>query len=74
MLKVTLITAGALDKRTAEKFKKAVTNKRGKDVEFEFRVDPKVIGGVKAVIGSKSIDLTIAGKLTQIRKQLLAKI
>lgn len=70
MIKVITTTASVLSKNHVETLKKAVQKKYGRDAQFEWRVDPKVIGGIKVVIGSKSIDLTVAGKLAQLRVQL----
>jgi F0F1-type ATP synthase delta subunit len=33
-----------------------------------------VIGGIKLVIGSKAVDMTIKAKLSQIEKQVMDKI
>lgn len=74
MLKVIVTTATPLEKRALEKLKNAVTKKHGRSVEFVLAVDPRVIGGIRVVIGSKAIDATVAGKLAQVRKQLLTKI
>lgn len=74
MLKVVVTTASLLPEKTAEVLKKAVAKKHGAKVQYEFRVDPAVIGGIKVVIGSQAIDATIAGKLALVQKQLLAKV
>jgi F0F1-type ATP synthase delta subunit len=75
MLKVTLTTAVPVSKRTAAQFEKAIAKKLGqKGVACQWLVDKEVIGGVKAVIGAKAIDLTVAGKLAEVKKQLLAQL
>lgn len=47
---------------------KAITQKHGSMVIDE-EVDPRVIGGIKIVIGSKEYDHTLAGRLAQLKKQ-----
>jgi len=74
MLKVIVTTASPLPKKMAEAFQKSVAKKHGKDVQYDFRVDPSVVGGVKTVIGAQSVDATVAGKLATIKKQLLSQI
>lgn len=74
MLKVVVTTASALPEKMAEVLKKAVTKKHGSKVAYEFRTDPAVIGGIKVVVGSKAIDMTVAAKLASVQKQLLSKI
>lgn len=74
MVKVIVITASGLPEKTAAILKNAVAKKYGSAVQYEFRVDPVVIGGIKVVIGSKAIDATIAGRLLLVQKQLLAKV
>lgn len=74
MFKVIITTASPLAKEKADLLKKAVAKKHGAAARCEFRVDPSVIGGIKAVIGAKAIDMTVAGQLVSIKKQLLAKV
>ncbi|MCC6711600.1 MAG: F0F1 ATP synthase subunit delta [Candidatus Pacebacteria bacterium] len=74
MKKVTVITANELSKANLETIKKSLIAKYGKDLEFELKIDPAVIGGVKLVIGSKAVDMTIKAKLSQIEKQVMDKI
>ena len=74
MLKVIVTTAVPLEKRLADKLKAALIKKHGREVEFVFEVEPQVIGGIRVVVGSQAIDATVAGKLAQVRKQLLAQI
>lgn len=42
----------------------------GRDVIFENKIDPKVIGGVKISFGDKVIDLTVQHKLDKLRMAL----
>lgn len=74
MKKVTIITANELSKANLETIKKSLTAKYGKELEFELKLDPTVIGGIKLVVGSKAVDMTIKAKLSQVKKQVMDKI
>jgi len=74
MLKVTITTATPLSEKDLVSFQQALEKKTNQRIEFEKRIDPKVIGGVKIKIGSKIIDTTILNKLIQIKKQLIKQL
>lgn len=75
MLKATITTATSVDAKLMAKIKAGVTKKYPKEkLEFEFVTDPTVIGGVKIVVGAKSVDLTLQSKLAQVKEQLLANL
>jgi len=74
MKKVTVITARTLSKQLLEILQKGIAKKYGKDVEYDLQVNPAVIGGIKVVVGSQAVDITVAGQLSQVKKQVLAKM
>ena len=74
MTKVSIITANKLAKKHVDALKKAVEKKYGKQVEYDFKIDSAVIGGIKVVVGSKAVDMTVAGKLASVKKQMLAQL
>ena len=43
------------------------------DLDFEYRVDPALLGGVVIRIGDRIIDGSVAGKLAQMRQKLEAR-
>lgn len=75
MLKATITTATSVDAKLMAKLKAGVTKKYPKEqLSFEFVTDPAVLGGMKVVVGAKSVDLTLQSKLAQVKEQLLAKL
>ena len=74
MKKVTVITANKLSKKNLDTLKKTLTKKYGKGLKYEFVLDESVIGGVKIVVGSQAIDITVKAKLAEVKKQVVAKI
>mgnify|MGYP006431131419 FL=1 len=74
MKKVIVTTANKLSKKNLDTLKKSLTKKYGKGLEYDLRLDSSVIGGIKVVVGSRSIDMTVKGQLSQIGKQVATKI
>lgn len=72
-MKIIVTSASKLDPKALTALKKAVIKKHGQ-AELELRVDPSVIGGIKVVVGSKAVDATVAGRLDQVKKQLLSQL
>jgi F0F1-type ATP synthase delta subunit len=74
MQKVIVTTATPVADKELSAFKKSLVKKLGQPVELERKTDPQVVGGVKVMIGSKVVDLTVANQLEQIKKQLLKQL
>jgi len=74
MKKVIVTTANKISSKNLETLKKSLVKKYGKELEYDLRLDPSVIGGIKIVVGSRSIDMTVKGQLSQISKQVVTKI
>jgi F-type H+-transporting ATPase subunit delta len=49
-----------------------VLERFGQDIEFQFGVDEKLLGGILLRVGDQVIDGTVAGKLAALRDQLAA--
>jgi F-type H+-transporting ATPase subunit delta len=63
-------TAAALAPAELNDIKKKLETMTGKQVEIDAKVDPAVIGGVRAQIGSVIYDGTIKNQLGKIRERL----
>jgi F-type H+-transporting ATPase subunit delta len=46
----------------------------GEDLEFDFQVDPAIIGGLVIRVGDKLIDSSIATRLNRMRDQLASVV
>ena len=48
-----------------------IQDRFGSDLEFDFHVDPSIIGGVIVQVGDRVIDGSVAARLTQLKATLL---
>jgi F-type H+-transporting ATPase subunit delta len=65
-------TAVPLTAAEEETMRAKLADRFGSDLEFEFRVDAALIGGVHLRVGDQVIDGTVAGKLASLRDRLAA--
>lgn len=65
-----VVTALALTPAEQAAFRDKVTRRFGPDLDFQFEVDPTVIGGVLLRVGDQVIDGTVAAKLAAMRDRL----
>lgn len=70
-VRTKVTSAFKLDLGTVTRLKKALEKKTGKQVILEQKVDPDLIGGVVAQVGSYVYDGSIRTTLTQMRQSLL---
>jgi F-type H+-transporting ATPase subunit delta len=68
--RVTSAVPLTADERAALRTK--VVERFGTDLEFEFKVDASLIGGVHLRVGDQVIDGSVAGKLASLRDHLTA--
>ena len=71
-VRVKVATAFALPVDMQDRLKRALDVTTGKDCILETRVDPRVIGGVVAVVGDRVIDGSLRASIDELRKQLMA--
>jgi F-type H+-transporting ATPase subunit delta len=55
-----------------DRLKRALDVSTGKDCILEPRVDPRIIGGVVAVLGDRVIDGSLRSSLDELRKDLMS--
>jgi F-type H+-transporting ATPase subunit delta len=63
-------SAAALDQRRTSELEAELSNLTGKRMRLHFAVDPALVGGVVARIGSVVYDGSLRGQLQQLRRQL----
>jgi len=67
-----VVSAVPLTATEKETLQARLAGRFGPDLEFEFAVDPSLIGGVYLRVGDQVIDGTVAGKLAAMREHLSA--
>ncbi len=70
ILPVTAVTAAALTPAQAEKLKQKLHQITGKQIDLHFRLDPKVLGGVRLDYDGQRLDDTVSHRLNAIRERL----
>ncbi len=68
--KAFITTAIKLNKETVNIIKDKLEKKSGKRLEMEVRIDPGLIGGVRAQIGNLVIDGSVKRRLAQLKEHL----
>ncbi|SMO51404.1 F0F1 ATP synthase subunit delta [Propioniciclava tarda] len=66
----TVETARPLSDDQASRLKTALSRQLGRDVTLNVIVNPAVLGGVRVSIGDEVIEGTVAGRLSDVRRQL----
>jgi F-type H+-transporting ATPase subunit delta len=67
-----ITTARPLDDTEKQELAAALKARTGKQVRMNFALDPALIGGVTARIGSTIYDGSVRGQLARLRDELLA--
>ena len=65
-------SAVTLTSAEQEAFRDRVTRRFGPDLEFQFEVDPALLGGIVLRVGDQVIDGSVAARLAAMRDQLTA--
>lgn len=66
-----IVTARALAAEQQEALERQLAAATGRQVRLHFRIDPSILGGLVARIGSTVYDGSIRNQLTQLRQQML---
>lgn len=72
IVEVKIVTAAELALPEREALKSRFEELTGKQVEIEFHLDPDLVGGVRAQVGSTVYDGSVRGALDRFREQLVA--
>lgn len=67
-------SAEALDQRRSSEIESELAGLTGKRMRLHFQVDPTLLGGVVARIGSRVYDGSLRGQLEQLRRQFTGQI
>lgn len=67
--KVTV--ARPLDQARVDRLRTALAKKAGRPVSVQVSVDPEVLGGINVTIGHDVYESTVAGRLEDVRRQLI---
>ena len=65
-----ITSATELDRRQKESIERVLASKTGKQIRAHYKVDPGVLAGVRALVGSKEYDATLSGRLGSMRQRL----
>lgn len=68
-VRADVISAEPLDERQSADLQAELTKVSGKQIRPHFTVDPSLLGGVRARVGSTMYDGSIRGQLEQMRRQ-----
>jgi F-type H+-transporting ATPase subunit delta len=71
-LRATATTAVELSQQERTRIREQLSRRFGREVRLEVRVDPDIIGGLVLEVGDRLIDASVAGRLQQLRRTLVA--
>ena len=72
-IRATATTAVELSAADRDGFAKDLSAGIGKDVRLEVSVDPAILGGLVLQIGDRLLDASVAGRLQQLRRQVVTR-
>jgi F-type H+-transporting ATPase subunit delta len=70
LLSVTLTSAVELDDDIKDDIRKKIEDETGRKVEFDSKVDPDLLGGLKLQVGNFVMDASVRSRLEKLRKQV----
>lgn len=66
-----VVSASELDERRKDRLRRALSERTGREVRLEVRVDPSLIGGAIAKVGDLVFDGSLRTQLSQLRGNLM---
>ncbi len=71
VVRAELVTAMPLPPEQLQALRAGLARATGRDVQLESRVDPSILGGAVARVGSTVYDGSVTGQLARLKQQLL---
>lgn len=71
-LRAEITSAHQLTEEQRQSVERALGAQLGKLIRAEYKVDPAVLGGIRARVASREYDATLAGRLTALKQRLTA--
>ena len=68
-----IVSAKELTAAQREQIERALGTKLGKFIRAHYKVDPGLLGGIRADVGSREYDASLRGKLESMRQRLEAR-
>lgn len=69
-MKALVESAVKLDDKQLKELGALLKKKIGSEVTLTNQVKPEILGGLRVTLGSRRIDVSLLGKLAQVKKQL----
>jgi F-type H+-transporting ATPase subunit delta len=74
VVRAEVVTAEALSPEGAQVVERGLAQMSGRNVQMQLRVDPSILGGVVARIGSTVYDASIATQLQKMKRRLVENV
>jgi F-type H+-transporting ATPase subunit delta len=70
LMTAEVVAASPLDDRRKDRLRRALSERTGREVQLDIRVDPELIGGAIAKVGGLVFDGSLRTQLSQLRANL----
>jgi F-type H+-transporting ATPase subunit delta len=70
LMTAEVIAATPLDDRRKDRLRRALSDRTGREVQLDIKIDPELIGGVIAKVGGMVFDGSLRAQLSQLRATL----
>jgi F-type H+-transporting ATPase subunit delta len=69
-IKAEIVSATELDEKEREESQRLLKEQYGEGLQFSFRMDPSLLGGLRIRVGDRLIDTSVASRLAAMREAL----
>lgn len=73
-IKAEIVSAAELSAAEQDQLRQHLNAEHGEGLQFSFRVDPALLGGLRVRVGDRLIDTSIASRLTALRESLTSVV